>query len=156
MSARRRGMSLIESVLVITALAVTVPMGLDAIHQADRTRRASSDGDAATLLAQSVLEQVTADAASSQVGFAALADTDVYVGTADTGLRDRLATLSAPYEARGIEWTLEISDLVAADGSVSDEEGENVYRRVTVVVTFGSGSRARTLRLSVVLTELAA
>lgn len=154
-AAHRRGMSLIESVLVIAALAVTVPMGLDALRQADRSRRAASDGTAATLLAQAVLEQTIADAASADVGFDSFDDATAYLDTPDTGLRDRLATISEPYEIRGITWDLEVGDLVAADGEPNEDEDTNAFRRVTVEVAYGTGSRARTLRLGVMLTELA-
>jgi hypothetical protein len=139
----RRGFSLVECVVIIVALAIAVPASV-AFDRASQQRELSLDIARATSLAQAVLEHVLADASSSTpgLGLPAFADGTAYVDTAVTGLRARLALLSAPYEAAGHTWTLSVGGLVDPTGVVHADPMQNNYRIVTVTVNFRDPSGA--------------
>lgn len=144
----RRAVTLIEAIIVVVVLALAVPPMLIVTGDAVDARVESVRIAEATVLAQGVAEHVladihaTSDAGGEPVGFGALADAAAYMDHPTAGLRARLAWMSAPYEARGISWDVEIGELVNADGEESGEADEDLYRRVRVVVGF-SGSRGR-------------
>jgi DMSO/TMAO reductase YedYZ molybdopterin-dependent catalytic subunit len=140
----RRGFSLVECVVIIVALAIAVPASVAFLDRASQQRELSLDIARATSLAQAVLEHVLADASSSTpgLGLPAFADGTAYVDTAVTGLRARLALLSAPYEAAGHTWTLSVGGLVDPTGVVHADPMQNNYRIVTVTVNFRDPSGA--------------
>jgi hypothetical protein len=147
----RRGFSLMECVVIIVALAIAVPASVAFLDRSAQQRELSLTIARATTLGQGVLEHVLADASSDTpgLGLPGFANTTTYVDTPATGLRARLANLSAPYDAAGMTWTLTISGLVDAVGVVNADAMQNNYRIVTVTVNFDDPSGvARTLPLS--------
>lgn len=134
----RRGFTLIEAVIVIVALAIMVPPSIAWLNRAGHDRVDAVNATRATFLATSVLEQVLADAASTGagLGFAAFADAPAYLDTPATGLRDRLAPVTAPYAAMGMSYSVAIGPLVTQAGAVSGDAAQDVFRVVTVTVNF--------------------
>lgn len=157
-SPSRRGFSLIESILVVIVLAVTVPTAMQMLSEAAEARAHSADTARAVTLAAGVAEHLLADAHSDApgLGFAALADPTAYLTTPGTGFYDRLAGLAAPYSALGLSYTVTIGDLADAQGTVTGDPGEDVFRRVTITVSFGDGD-GNTLHmpLAIILAEVA-
>jgi type II secretory pathway pseudopilin PulG len=135
--AHRRAFTLLEAVMVVLVLAIAVPPTLVFFQS-----RANQHADAisalrATTLAQSVMEHVLADASSNTpaLGYDAFANITTYLDTPATGLRARLTTLSAPYDAAGIDWSVAFSVPVASNGVASGVPADNLFRIATVTVT---------------------
>ncbi len=155
--ARRRAFTLIEAVVVILALAISLPTTLVWLDDANVRRADAVHQVRATALATLVMEHVLADVASksANLGFAALSNSNTYLSTASTGLYARLQTFTAPYTAIGINYTVTIGGLVDKTGSVSGNATFDVFRRVTVSVTFSGGDgTVRTVNLQSMVTAL--
>ena len=140
--APRRAFTLIEVVISVIVLAIAVPPTLNLLDSTASGRADSINTTRATLLATSVLEMITADMSSSDasLGFEALADTDAYLSTPDTGLYDRLEALVEPYTSVGMTYSVDIGSLVSNDGTVSAQAEDNIFRVITVRVSFPSAS----------------
>ena len=153
-----RGFSLIESIVIIIVLAIAVPPSLQLLDSAAASRADSINTTRATLLAMTVMEQVLADvySADPSLGFDALADSDAYLNTAGTGLVDRIAVVTDTYAALGISYSVQIGPLAQADGTVSGDADLDIYREITVVVSFPSAvTGVLDMPVSAIVTETA-
>lgn len=155
---RRRGFTLIEAIIAVVVLALLVPTSVAMMADAASSRAQSLAITRATWLAAAVMEQIIADVNSDEVtlGFGALESPETYLETPLTGLYARMEPVASFYEELGIEYEVSIGELVSADGTVSGDADENVYRYVQVEVTWRdrrSGSE-RILPLGALLTDL--
>lgn len=141
----RRAFSLIEVVIVVLVLGVAVPPTLNLLDSASAGRVDAINTTRATYLTTAVLETVMADLTSAApgMGFAALADPAAYLQTPTTGLYDRLQPLTQTYADQGFSYEVRIGELVSSDGSVSAEPTDNIFRLITVSVSFPSASTSR-------------
>ena len=140
----RRAFSLIEVVIAIIVLAIAVPPTLNMMESAGAGRVDAINTTRATLLATSVLETVTADVNSEAagLGFDALGDAATYLNDPGSGLYARLETSLAAYTDAGLSYSVDIGGLVAADGNPSGDADDNIFREVTVRVSFSAASSA--------------
>lgn len=146
----RHAFSLLEVVAVIVALAFAVPTMLMWFNDSATSQIDAVNINRASTLGSAVMENVIADVAStaSGQGFAALANRTVYLDTATTGLRARLANTTAPYASLGFSWDVTIGSLTNYQGNVTGNNRLDVFRLVTVTVTFPS-ARGGTLSLPI-------
>ncbi|MBZ0171499.1 MAG: type II secretion system GspH family protein [Phycisphaerales bacterium] len=146
----RRAFTLIETVLVITVIAITVPLSTRMMGDASADRADSVNALRAGTLAEAVLESVIADVQSDAAGLgvAALADAAAYLGTPSTGFRDRAAPTTRFYTDLGFTYTLDIGPLVASDGATSGDDDLDRFRVVTARVSWPS-ARGGNLELAV-------
>ncbi len=137
-----RAFSLIEVVIAVMVLAIAVPPTLNLLEDAGAGRADAINTTRATMLAMSVIEMVTADIDSNAegLGFDALTNEAVYFETPNTGFHDRIEPLIEPYLDAGLSYSVDIGALVASDGAVSGDADENVFRVITVRVTFPAAS----------------
>ena len=153
----RRAFSLIEVVIAVIVLAIAVPPTLNLMDSAGAGRVDAINTTRATLMATSILETVMADVTSADedLGFAAFEDTSTYLQHPVEGLYARLQSPLEPYTSVGLSYTVEISELLSQDGTVSTETDENIFRQITVRVTFVSASTASfEIPLSSIVSEL--
>lgn len=153
----RRAFSLIECVVVIVALAIAVPPALAWMDSSVSSRADSVNTARATAMATAIMENVLADAASTSagLGFAAFASPTTYVDTATTGLRARINGVTDVYAKLGFTWTLDVGALVNSAGVTSGDSAADIFRVVTVNVSFPSASGGRlTLKISSMVTAL--
>lgn len=138
----RRAFSMIEVVVCVLMLSLAVPPVLEMVQRAGADRADTVNTNRAVVLATLVLESVVADVSSDDptLGFAALADSVVYLSHPGTGLTDRLTAVSEPYAAVGMLWALDISPVVGPDGIAHADPTRNLFRTVTVRVSFPSAS----------------
>ncbi len=151
------GFTLIEVVIAVVVLAIAVPPTLNLMDSASAGRVNAINVTRAACLSTLVLETVIADMASADpaLGFSALDDPSVYLESPTNGLYARLAALTAPYSRVGITYTLEIGPLVASDGMVSDNTGENVFRMIAVNIKFVSANSSPfVMPVSIMVSEL--
>lgn len=143
--ARRTAFTLIEVVIVVVVLAISVPPTLNLMDSASAGRVDSINTTRATYLETIVIESIFADMTSPDpgLGFAALADDAAYLNTPISGLYDRLEPITEPFTNVGLTYTVIISELVASDGIVSGVVSDNIFRTVTVQVSFKSASGAQ-------------
>lgn len=154
---RRRGVTIIEAVLIVVVLALAIPPMLGWLNQAADDRVDAVNTARATVLASSVLETVLADVAGAApgLGFAALANASAYTDTPTTGLRARLAGVTQPYQALGMSFSLSVGPLVSSSGSAAGVADQDVFRLVQVTVTFPSArSGSRSLTVGAMVTQL--
>ena len=157
LSPYKRAFTLIEVVIAVIVLGIAVPPTLNLMDAAAAGRADAINTTRATFLATSVIETVLADIDSGQdtLGFAALADSEAYLDTQNTGLIDRLAPHVEPYESAGFQYTLTISELVSSDATVSLDTDENIFRVITVNVRYPSATSAsHQLPVSIMVSEL--
>lgn len=155
----RRGFSLVESVVVIIVVALLIPPSVSMLQSAQASRIDATNTVRASLLASAVMEQVLADVSSpsSSLGMAALAVPATYTDTATTGLKARLTAVTNAYQTNGLTWSLGVGSLVAASGTADADASKNIYRSVTVTVTWSparSGAGARSYALTSLATDL--
>ncbi len=126
----------------VMLLAIAVPPTLQMLISAGADRADSVQTTRAALFAGLLAETVIADAASTSpgLGFDAFDDPAAYTETALIGLRARIQTISEPYEAVGMSWTIDIGPATHPDGSISVNPGDNVVRAVTIRVRFPSAT----------------
>ena len=154
---RRRAFTLIEVVIGVLILGIAVPPTLNLMESAASGRVDAVNTTRATFLATIVLETVFADMTSAQdaLGFDALADANVYLGTATTGLYDRLETATEPYTRVGLSYKVAVGSLVSSDGTVSGTTSENIFRVITVNVSINSASGPQVLMpVSMMVSEM--
>lgn len=138
----RRGFSMIEVIVCVLMLSLAVPPVLEMVRTAGSDRADTVNTNRAVVLATLVLESVVADVSSdhSALGFAAFADATAYLTQPGSGLNERLSAISEPYTAIGMGWTLEIGPLVGPEGIAEADPGRNLFRTVTVRVSYPSAS----------------
>lgn len=147
----RRGFSLLEAIIVILVLAVSVPSTVAWLGEAAARRADAVNAVRASTLATTVMESIMADASSTDpgLGFAAFANAAAYLDAPTTGLRSRLASLTAPAEALGFSYDVTISALVDSTGTVNPDSAQNLFRKVTVTVEYGAASTPTPVALDV-------
>ncbi len=139
---RRAGFSLIEVIVCVLMLSLAVPPILEMVAGAGADRADTVNTNRAVALATLVLESVIADVASPDpaLGFGALSDAASYLNEPTLGLTDRLSAVAEPFTAVGMAWSLDIGPLVGSDGTADADPQRNIFRTVTVRVTFPSAS----------------
>jgi len=153
----RRGFTLIEVVTMVLVLAIAVPPTLEILMSNSASRANVINTARATMLASNVLEGILADISSADgsLGFDALADPNAYLSTPGTGFYSRMSSGVQSYLGLGMDYTVDIGVLVGADGAVSLESDENVFRTVTVLVSYPSADGAAyTLPVSLMVSTL--
>lgn len=153
---RRRGFTLIEAIAAIVILGLIAPVSMVTLRDAAAARSESIQMTRASWLACAVMETVLADAASDEdgLGFAAFADADAYLNTPGAGLAARFAGTTAFYEGLGFGWALDIGGLVSASGVATGEADEDVYRVVTVTVSWvGAWRGSKDYELSALVSD---
>jgi type II secretory pathway pseudopilin PulG len=157
MSSRRRAFTLIEAVIVVVALAISLPATLVWLNEANARRVDSVNNTRATALATLVMEQVLADVSSknASLGFAALANSATYLNTAGTGLVARLSTMTSLYTGMQMTYSVTIGTLVSSSGVATGNTAQDLFRNVNVVVTFnGADGAQRTVSVQSMVTSL--
>src|SRR5690606_26954780 len=76
------------------------------------------------------------------LGMDALADSAGYLDAVNTGLRARLETELLEYEAIGLDSQITIGPLIALSGTATGDPAQDIYRRITVTVSYRSASAA--------------
>lgn len=124
--------------MIVLVLAITLPTTLIWLGEANRRRVDSVSATRATALATCVMEHVLADVASrnASLGFGALANSNAYLNTGGTGLVARLSSFVSTYTALGFSYAVTIGPLVDKTGVTSGNSAFDVYRVVSVGVTF--------------------
>ena len=153
----RRGFTLIEVVTMVLVLAIAVPPTLEILVSSSASRVNVINTARATMLANNVLEGILADVASGDksLGFEALVDSDAYLNTPTTGFVARMNSATQAFTSLGLDYRVVISGLVGSDGLVSGEAWENVFRTVTVTVSYPSADGdAYELPVSLMVAEL--
>ena len=153
----RRGFTLIEVVTMVMVLAIAVPPTLELLMSNSASRANVINTARATMLASNVLEGVLSDVSSSDasLGFDALADVNSYLNTPSSGFYNRMSPGTQSYTTLGMSYTVSISRLVAADGIESLDVNENVFRTVTVLVSYPSADGAAyTLPVSLMVSTI--
>ncbi len=142
--------TLIETVLVLTVIAIAVPISTKLMGDASADRADSVNALRAGTLAEAVIESIIADVQSDAagLGIAALADSSTYLDTPDTGLRDRISPTTSYYTGIGMSYNVDIGELVASDGQASGDEDLDRFRLITVRVSWPS-ARGGDLELAV-------
>ncbi len=138
--ARGRGFTLIEAVAVVVVLALVVPPSLMWMDDAAARRADAVATMRATTLATAVAETVLADSVAQTpgLGFSAFANPVTYLDTPVSGLRARLGTVASMYESMGMVYAVEVGALVDGTGTVNVDVASNIFRVVTVRVTYPS------------------
>jgi len=153
-----RAFTLVETVVVIVALALIVPPSVVWLKRAGEDRVDAVNATRASFLASAVMEQVLADVTSpaSGLGFGALAAPSAYLSTSGIGLYARMNAVTSPYAAMGLAYSVSIGPLVDQSGVVNATAELNVFRVVTVTVTFPAsyGSSAHSLSISSMVGDL--
>lgn len=152
-----RAFTLIEVVIAVIVLSIAVPPTLNLLESTSAGRVNAIFTTRGTFLSTVVLESVLADMTSSQadLGFDALADSSAYLETTSTGLYARLESVAQPFTDVGLTYTVTIGELVASDGQVSQNASENIFRIVTVVVSFeGSDGSQLSMPTSIMVSEM--
>jgi len=152
---RRRAFTLIEAVVVVLVVALAVPPTIMWLDEAVTRRADAANLNRAGMLASAVLENVIADCASdgAGLGFAALATPATYLSGGAGSLYTRLTSVAAPYQAAGLTYSVSIGGLVSSTGSADADVTQNVFRLVTVNVSYLSAAGGtRTLSVSCMVT----
>lgn len=156
-SMRRRAFTLVESLAVVVVLSVAIPPAVSMMTDATRAQVDSVKQTRATWFATAILEHIIADVNSDDVnlGFDALADSNAYLTTPTTGLNDRLNVITTLYAGLGFTHSVQIGDLSDATGTVTGDPDVDVFRTITVGVTWTNMKGAsRTLSIGCVMTDL--
>lgn len=157
-TSRRRAFSLLEAIIVVLVLALSVPPTVVWLGESASRRVDSVNAVRASALATTVMESILADASSTSpsLSFAAFADTSTYLDTPTTGLRARISALTSPVESIGFSYSVTFSPLIDSTGAVNADSSMNLFRTVTVTVSYGSATSTTPISLSVeaVVTEL--
>lgn len=134
----RSAFTLIEAVISVIVLAIAVPPALDLLDSVAADRADAVNTTRAAMLAELVIESCLADCASSApaLGFAALEDEAAF----NAGLRDRLADIASPYLEVGMDYRVSVGPLVDRTGAVHADPAHNMFRVLTVTVTYPSAS----------------
>lgn len=129
---------------MVLVLAICVPPTLTWMQSCAERREDAVRLVRATTLAQTVMEQVLCDASNTDVGSAAAA----YLDAPTTGLRARLAGVASLYTNAGYSYDVTFGDLCDAALTVTGVVTADLYRPVTVTVTYTS-ARGATVNIPV-------
>lgn len=152
-----RGFSLIEAIAAIVILGLVAPISMVTLRDAAASRADSIRVNRASWLASAVMETVLGDVSSraGALGFDALADANAYRSTPGTGLDARLSSVTDHYRELGFEWSLDVGGLVASDGMASGDASLDIYRTISVRVTWIGALRGSTeYRISMMVCEM--
>ncbi|MHC4975906.1 MAG: hypothetical protein ACYTF7_04790 [Planctomycetota bacterium] len=145
---QRRAITLIECVASIALLAAAMPPTLTLLNDAADARIEAMLVERATWYATALIESVAADvgSASAGLGFEALDDDNAYLNDVSSGLLARTQDIETLYSSTDLSATVDISEKVSADGTSTGDSDLDVFRTVTVTVTWarrgGTGSMA--------------
>lgn len=136
----RCAFSLLEAVAMIVVLAVAVPPAMIWVNQSTALRADAANMSRAVALATTVTEHILADAVSTGpgLGFSAFSNPTTYVETPGTGLRARLNAFTSLYTSIGFNYSVSIGGLVGPSGTATGDSSRDVFRLVTVTVSFPS------------------
>lgn len=136
----RAGLTLIEAIIAVVVLSLAVPTTVVMLHDAASVRADAIATIRATWLANAVVEQIIADAASRApgLGFSAFADPQTYLSDTDAGLRSRIALITSPYESMGFSYTIIVGQPQSAAGDQTGSPEHDLYRTITVTVSWNS------------------
>lgn len=154
---RRNAFTLIESIIALVILAAMIPTSALMLADSARRRVDAAHANRASWLASGVIEQILADvnSPSASLGMSALANASTYLNTPSTGLVARLETVTSLYADRGLSYAVTIGGLVSDSGSATGDSAQDVYRLVTVTVSWTDTSgTARSLALSSLVCDL--
>lgn len=126
---------MVEAVLVVVVIALAVPVTLRALDEAGRSARHAARVERASTFAGAIMETVTADAHSPLIGFNGISAPE-YLSDPAAGLDTRIVPLVELYAADGLTHELEIGEASDADGSVTGDPARDVFRAVTVRVSW--------------------
>ncbi|MCA9309934.1 MAG: hypothetical protein KDA21_01945, partial [Phycisphaerales bacterium] len=131
---------LVEAIAAIVILAITAPLTLSVLSDASAARVDTLNVTRAAWYAGAVMETVIGDVASSapDLGFDALATPAQYLDAPGTGLNDRLSDVVVVYTQCGMSHEVDVGDLVSADGSATGDPDLDLYRYVSVTITWTS------------------
>lgn len=137
---RCSGFSLVEAIMAIVVMSLLITPTVAMLRDSTSARMDATQETRASVLATAVLEQVQADVASpnGSLGMAALASSSTYLNTASTGLIARMSGVTSAYSALGMSWSLSIGGLVGYDGVATGNSLRDVYRSITVTITWTS------------------
>lgn len=146
----RRGFTLLEAVVVIIVLAIAVPPTVSFLNQSAAMRADAVNTQRATTFAQGVMESVLADVNSSStgLGYNALSNVTTYLDTPTTGLRARIAGMTNLYTGMGMSFNVSASSQVSSSGTATGNTSLDVFRIVTVTVTYPSAQQNSSLTVS--------
>ncbi|MEN0019723.1 MAG: hypothetical protein AAF747_02445, partial [Planctomycetota bacterium] len=147
----RRGLSLIETVMVVLVLSIAIPPSLTIVDHAVEIRADAVSLTRATALANGIMEHVLADVHSehASLGFAAMIDDAAYI----EGLNTRIAPLADAMQPFGVTARVIVGPLADASGTVSGDGGADLFRVVRVEVDYPSAAAGtQTLALECVVT----
>ncbi len=157
-TSNRRGFSLLEAIIVVLVLALSVPPTVVWLGESAARRVDSVNAVRASALATTVMESILADASSTapSLGFGAFANSSTYLDSPTTGLRARISALTSPVESIGFSYGVTFSALVDSTGVVNADTSKNLFRKVTVTVSYGAASSTTPISLAVeaFITEL--
>lgn len=136
--------------MVIIVLAIAVPPTVGFLNASAAQRADAINTQRATTLAQGVMESVLADVASSTPGrgYGALAGMSAYLDTPSTGLRTRLTGVTDLYTSMGMSYSVSASAQVSSSGAATGNASLDVFRIVTVTVTYPSAQQSTPLSIS--------
>lgn len=149
-SAFRRAFTLLEALVVIIVLAIAIPPTVAFLDQSAAQRADAINTQRATTLAQCVMESVLADVNSTAPGrgYAALADMSTYVDSPTTGLRIRISDATDLYSGMGMSYAVTATVPVSSTGASTGNAATDLFRTVTVTVTFPSAQQSSHLSIS--------
>ena len=143
----RRAFTLIEAIAAVVVLSLAAPPTYLLLRDAADARQMTVAADRAMWLSAGVMEHIIADVESNAPGLGpgALDDPDTYLNHPASGLRARIENMTAIYEAQSITCDITIGDLVSASATTTGDAALDVFRIVTVTVTWPgrNGASAR-------------
>lgn len=152
----RRGVTLIEAVVVVVVLSLAMPPMLSVVNAVAEARAEAATISSATALAQGVMEQVLADVHGGEdaPGYEAMEDATTYLEEPDSGLYTRLEWIAEPYAARGITFEVQIGAPVGPEGVATGDADADRFRSVTVVVEMPGSQGRFEMRISSLVGDL--
>ncbi len=153
---KRRAFTLIECIMSLVILSVAVPATLAMMHDATIARTESVMATRASWLGNMICEQILADISSGDpaLGMNALADPSGYLFASNSGLMDRIRTELLEYEQMGITAQVAIGPLLSLSGFTTGDPVQDLYRRITVTVSYRSASTtARQVPFELLVTD---
>ncbi|RMH28536.1 MAG: hypothetical protein D6692_05090 [Planctomycetota bacterium] len=133
-----RAFTLIEAIICVTVLAIAVPPALETLDSVASDRADAVNTIRAAMFVELILESCLADCSSrdATLGFEALADEAAYIAV----LRSRIDSIAAPYLQVGMDYRVTVGERVDRTGIVNPDASKNIYRVLTVTVTYPSSS----------------